>query len=255
MKRLFFLSILFFMILLTGCDDAKPQPLRIAAAANLQYVIQPLVDAFTAKNAGAVEIIKASSGKLAAQIVAGAPYDVFVSADQMLPNTLMQQELTIGQPQTYAEGELVLWTNAVDTQLDLNILDLTTIQHFAIANPEIAPYGKASLAVLKYYRWYDIVKDKLVMGENIAQTNQFITSNNAELGLTAKSTLFAPDMQNKGTWTILNHEAYPPILQDAVVLQSAKDRKNEKRAQAFVQFLLSDKARQLLASYGYRVHR
>lgn len=250
MRNLIFLFLVGFGI--WSCGDSKPDALRIATAANLQYAINPLIDAFKQKNPGEVEVILGSSGKLATQIVAGAPYDVFVSADAMFPNTLHQQNLTIGEPQTYAKGELVLWSLATNEDLNLNILDLDKIQHFAIANPEVSPYGKAAEAALRHYRWFKPLQSKLVMGENISQTNQFIISENAQVGLTAKSTLFAPQIKDKGTWTTLSHDAYPDILQDAVVLESAKSRKNNKRAADFIRFLLSDEAKEILKEYGYR---
>jgi len=254
MKRILFLLLLTVMLFSCGDTTTKDdQPLRVATAANLQYAIDPLVAAFEKANDQKVEIILGSSGKLSAQIIESAPYDIFLAADQTYPKTIADQSLTLNKPQTYARGELVLWTTSIDSTLDLTILDLSKINHFAIANPAIAPYGKAAEAALKHYGWFEQLSKKLVLGESIAQTNQFIMNGNAELGFTSRSSLMGSPLQGKGTWTTLNEKSYPSIRQDLVVLKKAKERGMDKAAWSFVKFLHSPTAQEILIQHGYQL--
>ena len=252
MKKLI-LFVVFLGLFLTGCGEPKPKALRLAVASNLQYVIDPLVDAFKKTNPGETEIILGSSGKLATQIINSAPFDVFVSADQKYPLELHEKKLTLTAPQTYARGELVLWSLATNEQLDLNILDLSKIEHFAIPNPEIAPYGKAAVEALKFYGWYDQLEEKLVMGENISQTNQFILSKNAQLGMTALSSVVSEPMKKQGVWTTLNPDSFTPIRQDIVILNKSGERGTEAAATAFVNFLKTEEAQKILRQHGYKI--
>ena len=161
--------------------------------------------------------------------------------------------MTTTAPQTYARGELVLWSLATNEQLDLNILDLSKIEHFAIPNPEIAPYGKAAVEALKYYGWHDQMKEKLVMGENISQTNQFIMNKNAQLGMTALSSVVSEPMREKGVWTTLNPDSFTPLKQDVVILKKSKDRGTEEAAKAFVDFLNAEDGQSILQKHGYKI--
>ncbi len=252
MKKLiiFIVSLWFFC---ASCGEKKPAALRLAVASNLQYVIDPLVDAFKKTNPGETEVILGSSGKLATQIINSAPFDVFVSADQKYPLELHEKNLTLTAPQTYARGELVLWSLATNEQLDLNILDLSQIEHFAIPNPEIAPYGKAAVEALKFYGWYDQLEEKLVMGENISQTNQFIINKNAQLGMTALSSVVSEPMKKQGVWTTLNPDAFTPLQQDLVILNKSKERGTEAAATSFVKFLRTEEAQNILRQHGYKI--
>lgn len=252
MKKLIILAV-FIGLFLSGCGEPKPKALRLAVSSNLQYVIDPLVENFQKTVPGEVDIITGSSGKLAAQIINAAPFDVFISADQKYPLELYEQNLTLTAPYTYAQGELVLWSLATNESMDLNILDLSQITHFAIPNPEIAPYGKAAVEALKFYGWYDQLADKLVMGENISQTNQFIINKNAQLGMTALSSVVSAPMKEQGVWTTLNPDAYTSLRQDVVVLNKSKERETEKAANEFLKFLKSEEAQNILRQHGYKI--
>ena len=252
MKKLIALTV-FLWFCFSGCGEPKPKALRLAVASNLQFVIDPLVDAFKKTNSGEVEIIKGSSGKLATQIISSAPFDIFISADQKYPLELHQKQLTLSNPQTYARGELVLWSLATNEQLDLNILDLSKIEHFAIPNPDVAPYGRAAVEALKFYGWYDQMKEKLVMGENISQTNQFIMNKNAQLGMTALSSVVSEPMREKGVWTTLNPDSFTSLKQDVVILKKSKERGTEEAAKAFVDFLKAENAQNILQEHGYKI--
>jgi len=252
MKKLILFAVV-IGIFLSSCGEPKPNVLRLAVASNLQYVINPLVDAFKKTNPRETEIILGSSGKLTTQIINSAPFDVFISADQKYPLELHEKKLTRTAPETYAQGELVLWSLATNEKLDLNILDLSKIEHFAIPNPEIAPYGKVAVEALKFYGWYDQLEEKLVMGENISQTNQFIISKNAQLGMTALSSVVSEPMKKQGVWTTLNPDSFTPIRQDVVVLKKAKERGTEAAATAFVNFLKTEEAQNILRTHGYKI--
>jgi len=252
MKKLIATTV-FLWFCFSNCGEPKPKALRLAAASNLQFVIDPLVDAFKKTNPGEVEIILGSSGKLTTQIINSAPFDIFISADQKYPLELHQKQLTLTNPQTYARGELVLWSLATNEQLDLNILDLSKIEHFAIPNPEVAPYGKAAIEALKFYGWYDQMNEKFVMGENISQTNQFIMNKNAQLGMTALSSVVSEPMREKGVWTTLNSNSFTPLKQDVVILKKSKERRTEGAAKAFVDFLNAEGAQNILQQHGYKI--
>ncbi len=252
MKNLIVFSA-FIWLFLSGCGEPKPTALRLAVASNLQYVINPLVESFKKTNPGEVEVIMGSSGKLTTQIMSSAPFDIFISADQKYPKALAEKKLTLSAPETYARGELVLWSLATNDQLDLNILDLSQIEHFAIPNPEIAPYGKAAVEALKFYGWYDQLADKLVMGENISQTNQFIINKNAQLGMTALSSVVSEPMKEQGIWTTLNPDSFTPMQQDVVVLNKAKERGMEEKANSFIDFLKTATAKDILRKHGYKI--
>lgn len=250
-KLIVFTSFIWFFF--SGCGEPKPTALRLAVASNLQYVINPLVESFKKTNPGEVEIIMGSSGKLATQIISSAPFDVFISADQKYPKELAEKKLTLTAPETYARGELVLWSLATNDQLDLNILDISQIEHFAIPNPEIAPYGKAAVEALKFYGWYEQLADKLVMGENISQTNQFIINKNAQLGMTSLSSVVSEPMKEQGIWTTLNPDSFATMQQDVVILNKVKERGTEAKANSFIEFLKTEEAKNILRDYGYKI--
>lgn len=232
-----------------SCNDKSPQPLLIATAANMQFVIPPLLQAFTETSGIACEAIISSSGKLTAQIKSGAPYHVFLSADMKYPEVLHQKGLTLGSPKVYAYGTLVLWSTSISSNLTLDVLSSSTTQHIALANPKTAPYGKAAMEVLDALDISSTVKEKLVFGESIAQTNQFITSQVAEIGFTAKSVVVSSTIKDQGQWTSIDTTLYTPIEQGIVLLKNSPNKLPE--AQLFYDFLFSKKGQEILKKYGY----
>ena len=226
------------------------QPLRVAVAANAQFVMEQVKTAFQKKTGLMVETIVNSSGKLTTQIQQGAPYDVFLSADVEYPQTLHKQGLTVEAPVVYAYGSLVLWTMSdLPLSADLTILSDPAIHHVAIANPATAPYGEAAVSFLKQKKLLDQVQPKLVYGESIAQVNQYILSGAAEVGFTAKSVVLDPSLAKRGHWVDLPTSGYAPIAQGVVIL---KRTALPKEARQFVQFLRSPAARRILQQFGYR---
>jgi molybdate transport system substrate-binding protein len=226
------------------------QSLRVAVAANAQFVMEQLKTAYQKKTGATIETIVNSSGKLTTQIQQGAPYDVFLSADMQYPQTLAKAGLVLDAPVVYAYGSLVLWTTGdLPVTADLKGLATAAVRHVAIANPETAPYGEAAISYLKHKKLLDNLKPKLVYGESIAQVNQYVLSGAAEMGITAKSVVLDPSLVKKGHWVDLPATGYSPIAQGVVVLKRTSQL---KAARQFVQFLRSPDARRILQQFGYR---
>jgi molybdate transport system substrate-binding protein len=243
--------ILFLWLLFCWPSFAQPQPLRVAVAANAQFVMEKLSAAFVQKTGIVVEPIISSSGKLTTQIQQGAPFDVFLSADMTYPETLYQQGYTTAAPVVYAYGSLVVWTlSDLPLSPDLKILLNPAIRHIAIANPTVAPYGEAAISVLKMNKLLEKIQPKIVYGESISQVNQYLLSGAAEVSFTAKSVVLDPSLSQRGQWIDLPQSAYRPIAQGVVII---KRTTQPKAAQQFVAFLQSREARQIFKTFGYRV--
>lgn len=239
------------VLYLSGCSTDKNQKLTIAASANMQYAIPELTSDFTRETGIKCEVIVSSSGKLTAQIVAGAPYDVFVSADMEYPTSLFNKGLTTAEPEIYAEGKLVLWSTHDEINPSIEILTNSQIKHIALANPKTAPYGSAAMEVMDYYQITDSVKPKLVYGESISQTGRFITSGAAQIGFTAKSVVLSPHVNEQGKWIEIKSNTYEPIAQGVVVLNNRQEY--IERAKKFQDFLLSSRGKEILNKFGYGV--
>lgn len=246
---LFFVLILF--LLGTGCGQRNEKALTIATAANMQFAMKEIVHDFTQKTGIHCHQIIGSSGKLTAQIKEGAPFDVFVSADMKYPNQLFKEGLGLEPPRIYAFGKLVLWSAKKRDSLSLKTLTQSSIHHIAMANPKTAPYGVAAEQVLKKTGLWNSIHNKLVFGESIAQTNQFIMSGTAGVGFTAESVVKSPEMKNSGTWVALDSNLYTPIAQGILLLKSNRFKQNETRR--FLHFLFSGKGKKVLKKYGYSV--
>lgn len=242
------------LLLFSAVKSFAQTKLTVAAAANVQFVLNELKKDFENSTGIDVDIILNSSGKLTAQIKQGAPYDVFVSADMNYSEELYKSGFANEPPKVYANGILVLWTTSANIKpsADLKILSSTAVKKIAIANPATAPYGAAAVEAMKYYKVYDEVKDKLVNGESIAQTNQYIISRSADIGFTAKSIVLADEMKGKGTWMEIDSKSYKPIEQGAVILKHGNET-NKEAAQKFYNYLYSDNAKKILRKYGYVV--
>jgi molybdate transport system substrate-binding protein len=245
------LTLLSLAFLLACSAPRERATLTIATAANMQFAMEALTAAFTASSGIACEPVISSSGKLTAQIRAGAPYGVLVSADLKYPQALFDEGLATAAPRVYAYGTLVLWTQLPGQAPTIDWLLTDSVRHLAIANPLTAPYGVAALEVLDYYQLRPALAGKLVYGESIAQTNQFVRSGAAEAGFTAMSIVRAPGMRGQGRWLEIDPRLYTPIAQGVVVVRGAQAR--EAQAQQFVDFLFSAAAQDILQNFGYRV--
>ncbi|HEY6094551.1 MAG TPA: molybdate ABC transporter substrate-binding protein [Gallionellaceae bacterium] len=226
-------------------------PLNVAVAANVKFAFDELQAEFTRASGIAVSSVVASSGKIAAQVKSGAPFDVFLSADMEFPEALYKDGLASAAPKVYARGLLVLWTTgAVDLKQGVKVLSDPAVRKVAIANPKLAPYGAEAMRVLDHYGLRAAVEPKLIYGESIAQVNQYIDTGSASIGFTAKSVVLAPQLQGRGRWVELPRESYQPIAQGVVILKHGADS-NAAAAQRFIEFLASPGARAIFEKYGY----
>ena len=220
--------------------------IKVAVAANAQFAMKELAKNYEKETGNKVELIISSSGKLTTQIKEGAPFDIFLSADTDYPEILFKDGFGAEQPKIYAYGSIVLWTCKNYKFSNVEFLNKTDIKSLAIANPKIAPYGEAAIDVLKHYKIYDKISSKLVYGESISQVNQYINSQVADFGFTAKSVVLSPEMQGKGSWIEISPKAYKPIAQSAILLKT-----NNKLAKNFYTYLYSPKAQKVFKKYGY----
>ena len=257
MRSINFLCLLFVLIILTllACSPKKsknsPKKITIATAANMQFAMEALTDQFSKKTDIDCDLIISSSGKLTAQIKEGAPFDIFVAANMKYPQEIFDNGLAQAPPKIYAYGKLVLWSMVKDLTPSVESLSDPSIRHIALANPKIAPYGVAAKEVLAYYKLFEKVKNKLVYGESIAQTNQFITTQSAELGFTAMSVALSPKVKGKGQWVSLADSTYHPIKQGVVIIN--REKNYQDNTQKFYEFLFSKEAKQILQTFGYIV--
>jgi molybdate transport system substrate-binding protein len=247
---------------MTRSSAAQPaaagQPLRIAAAADLQPVLPALMDAYKAQHAGAeVGVSYGSSATLATQIEQGAPFDLFLSADLSLPERLLKDGLVAdGTVRSYARGTLVLWARN-DRKLPPlrpSLLSAPTVDSIAIANPQHAPYGRAAVESLTSLGLLPAVQPKLRTAENIAQAAQFVESGNATVGLLSLTSAVTPRLRAEGHFIPMPAGSYKPIEQGAVVIKPAGGNPapagGQANAQAFLQFMLSPSTQQMLPRYG-----
>jgi molybdate transport system substrate-binding protein len=228
--------------------------IKVAAAADLTFVFKDVASQFEKQPGSIIKLTYGSSGNFFAQIQNGAPFDLFFSADIGYPEKLEAAGLV--EPGTiyeYASGKIVMWVpNA--SQLDLSrglatLLD-PGIRKIAIANPQHAPYGVAAVAAMRHAAVYDKIKSKLVLGENISQTAQFVQSGNADVGILALSLALAPAMKNAGRYVEIPATDYPPIIQAAVILKSSR---NKQLANQFMKFIKQPDTVALMARYGFSI--
>jgi len=210
--------------------------------------MQRVEQAFEVSSEHEIRIIRGSSGKHYAQIRNGAPFDIFLSADQLRPRRLVEEGFAVKSSlTTYAHGQLALWSRVDDLPLDREyLLNTDNYRVIAMANPRLAPYGQAALEVFSSLGLEALVREKLVMGENIAQAFQFAFSGNADLGLVAYSQALSPNMlgQQGSVWLVPS-ELHQPIKQDMVILSDSP------AALEFASYMKSSAVQDILLSGGY----
>ncbi len=223
---------------------------RVAVAANFTLPAQSIARAFEQETGHKAQLAFGSTGRFFAQIANGAPFDVLLAADGETPQQLERQGLAVaGSGFTYAVGRLVLWSRnpaLVDAKGD--VLQGGNFPRIAIADPKLAPYGAAALQTLNRLGLLSRLQPKFVQGESIAQTYQFVASENAPLGFVALSQVFAEGRLTQGSAWVVPQDLHQPILQDAVLL--TKGRTNAAAA-AFLVYLRSPKSRDTIRSFGY----
>jgi molybdate transport system substrate-binding protein len=239
-----------FLLMITSCLKNNKETLRFAVASNMQTAAQELSDTFSAETKINCEIIVGSSGKLTAQILAGAPYDIFLAANMNYPQAVFDGGKAEFKPQKYAYGKLVLWTTFDEIQPSLEGLAKDNIKSIAISNPRLAPYGFAGKEVLENLNIYNQIIDKLVYAESISQTNQFIYSGAAQIGFTSKSSVIIKGV--KGTWIEINDSLYTPLKQGFVIIKQSKEKL--VLANTFQKFLQGETASKILISNGFSIN-
>jgi molybdate transport system substrate-binding protein len=227
------------------------QTLKVAAAANLQSVIKVLGADFTKRTGVIVEPIVGSSGNLTTQISNGAPFDVFLSADMDFPQKLYTTGFASKKPAVYAKGSLIICSTK-DIEFDNweRMLLTPAIKKVAIANPTIAPYGKAAVEALKLKGVYSEIQSKIVIGESISQVNTYITTGSVDVGFTTQALVKDIEGKQKIYWKAIDPKTYSPIEQGIVVLKHGEDNPN---AEKFYQFILTTDAKRIFKEYGYIV--
>ena len=253
LRRLLFLTVitaLFFTLRCPAQVHIPPKPLRLAAAADLQPVLPPILHQFKQETGITVLASYHSSATLAMQIINQAPFDLFMAADMAYPQYVIDRGRgASATPIPYARGTLVLWTRNDSglSSLSLNSLRNPSIHSIAIANPKHAPYGRAAQQTLIHAGLMPAVKSRLVIAEDIAQAAQYTESGNAQVGFISLTSALTPRLGKSGHYIRIPQRDYAPLIQGAVVIKGAK---NAAAAHRFLQFLNTPKIRAELAAAG-----
>jgi molybdate transport system substrate-binding protein len=237
-----------------GPAAVQAESTTVAAAANFITPLEALKPAFEGRSGHTLTIVAGSTGQLYAQILNGAPFDVLLSADQEHPEMLVAAgHGDASQRFTYARGKLVLWTRDAERfePLSLDTLRRTDYRWLAIANPDLAPYGLAARRVLEGLGLWDTLQDRLVRGQNIAQTFAMAETRNADLALVALSQAIAYSA-HPAAYVEIREDLHEPIRQDAILLRRAS---GNAAARAFLDFLRSAEAARVIEGAGYAVPR
>lgn len=236
--------------LLAATLAARADDVIVAVAANFAGPLMKIGEGFGAATGHTLKVSAGATGKFYAQIVAGAPFELLIAADDETPRKLIKEGLAVaGSNFTYAIGKLVLWSaqpGFVDDQGA--VLASGRFAHLAVANPKIAPYGRAGMEVLKARGLLDTVTPRLVTAESISQAWQFIATGNAELGFVALSQVAVPGQPVTGSYWLVPQSLYGEIRQDAVLLKAGETR---PAAAALLAYLKSAPARNVIQSFGY----
>jgi len=225
----------------------KPRFARIAVASNFADPARALADEFRKTHDAVIEFTPGSTGKQYAQIINGAPFDAFLSADAARPERLESEGRGVaGSRFTYALGRLALWSTRADfVDPKGDVLRGSAFAHLAIAKPDLAPYGAAAQSALEHMQLWDDVQSRIVFGENISQTFQFVESGNAQIGFVAWSQIILRTGEARGSFWLVPSTMHPPIAQDAILLT------DNAVAREFLDFLKTPAARSSIKKFGY----
>lgn len=239
--------------LLAACFalPALADQVPVAVAANFTAPMQKIAAEFEKDTGHQVVASYGATGKFYAQIRNGAPFEILLAADDETPAKLVKENAAVAGSQfTYAIGKLVLWSaKPVIVDGAGEVLKQGGFEHIALANPKLAPYGAAAVAAMKALGVYDSLQPKFVTAENIGQTYQFVSSGNALLGFVALSQVLK-DGRIEGSAWVVPAKLYPPIRQDAVILDKGRGR---PAAEALMKYLKGDQAKAVIRSYGYEL--
>ena len=241
-----------FAFALASTAAVQADEVQVAVAANFTAPMQRIAAAFERDTGHKAVLAFGATGKFYAQIHNGAPFEILLAADDETPVKLEQEQQTVpGSRFTYATGKLVLWSaQAGYVDSGGKVLQSGQFAHLSIANPKAAPYGAAAVETLTKLNLYTRLQPKIVQGENISQAHQFVSTGNAELGFVALSQVWKDGKFSAGSGWTVPASLHAPIRQDAVVL--AKGAGNEA-ARALAGYLKSDKARDIIRSFGYEL--
>ena len=241
---------LLFVLAIALAAVARAGEVQVAVAANFAAPFAKIGERFTAATGHELKVSSGATGKFYSQIVHGAPFEVLLSADDQTPRKLVAAGHGIaGTAFTYALGRLALWSaqpGLVDAQGA--VLASGKVKHVAIANPKVAPYGAAAMEVIRARGLADALAPKLVTGESIAQTFQFVATGNAELGFVALSQMAVPGKPASGSYWLVPPSLYPEIRQDAVLLKAGE---RNPAARALLEFLKGEPAKAVIREFGY----
>ena len=230
------------------------ETVTIAAASDLVFCLEKLNAAFARVHPNTqLKVSIGSSGNFFAQIKNGAPFDVFLSADVAYPRQLAEAGAAVGDTLTrYAIGRIVIWTARTDLDLSAGVKALAQpgIKRLAIANPAHAPYGRAAREALQHAKIWEAVQPRLVLGENISQTAQFVQTGNADAGIVALSLVLSPKLKNVGRYVEIPESAHASLEQAAIL--TTHGSKNS-RARAYLDFLRTAEARAVFDEFGFRL--
>lgn len=238
-----------------GSRVSAQRPPTVAAAANLNFALTEIATQFKAERGTQVDVVFGASGTLTRQIQDGAPFELFLAADEEFPNQLAKAGLTRDAGVIYATGRLVLFAPngsplTVDERLDglARLIKSGEVGRFAIANPDVAPYGKAAESVLRKRGLWDAIRPQLVLGDTIAQAAQFATTGNASGGLVAYSLVLGPGFAQRGKYAVIPESDHPPLRQRMVLLKRAGPA-----ATQFYTYIQGNTAKAILRKHGYGV--
>jgi molybdate transport system substrate-binding protein len=252
------LPMLAAMVCADGAHPAKAAQgaVRVAAAADLKFAMDEIVEAFRREHPAIdVQVVYGSSGNFYAQLSNRAPFDIFFSADVDYPRRLIREGAAFADSEfLYGIGRLVVWVpraSPIDVEkLGMQALLSPSVRRIAIANPRHAPYGRAAEAAMKSLGVYDRVRSRLVFGDSVMQTAQFVESGGAEVGIISQSLALAPRLRDKGRLWEVPIEAYPRREQGGVILSWVQDR---SAAEALRDFVLDDGGKAILRRHGFRL--
>jgi molybdate transport system substrate-binding protein len=247
-------ALIFSLLALALSARAWADDVSVAVAANFTAPMKLIAADFEKDSGHKAQLSFGTVGKFFAQMKNGAPFEVLISADQETPDKLVAEGLALANTRhTYAIGKLVLWSaraGYVDARGD--VLRKGEFKHLALANPKLAVYGAAGQEAMRRLGVLDAVQPRIVLGENITQTYQFVVSGNAELGFVALSQIIGKDGAiDKGSAWMVPADLYPPLKQDAIVLTPGKGK---AAALALVNYLKTEKARTIIRSFGYELN-
>ncbi len=234
---------------------AKADEVIVAVATNFLLPARKIAADFEENTGHSIVLVAGATGKLATQILAGAPFDIFLAADQARPELLAEKHAAVpGSRFTYATGTLVLWSRDTLplTGTAVQTLDTMQISRLAMANPKLAPYGLAAQQTLDRLGLLTDLSDRIVYGENIGQTFAMAASGNVTAGLVAKSQVSGLPDDQQGHWIDIPEQLHEPILQDGVLVMRAE---GNAVARKFLSFMKSDKVAGIINRFGYGVAR